>query len=60
MRPIDDIVIIKNDELKISVCKYYLPCGWCELKQNECGQYFAMMYSRNYTNSGTKNERGEE
>lgn len=43
-----DIGIIKDDEFKISVCKYYLPCGWCELKQKECGKYFAMMYPRNY------------
>lgn len=44
----NDIGIIKEGEVKISVCKYYLPCGWCDLKQKKCEKYFAIMYPRNY------------
>lgn len=43
-----DIGIIGEDRVQISVCKYYLPCGLCEVKQTECGKYSAMMYPRNY------------
>lgn len=43
-----DIGIIKEEEVNIFVCKYYLPCGWCELKQTECGKYSSIMHQRNY------------
>lgn len=63
---------IKEDECKIFVCKYYLPCGWCELKQTKCGKYAAIMYPRNYEpympnmvlvgppNCGAKMDGGED
>lgn len=46
-----NIGIIKEDENNIFVCKYHLPCGWCELKNKLCGQYFGMMYPRNAESS---------
>lgn len=43
-----DIGIVKEDESKIPVCKYYLPCGWCELKNKECDVVYPITYPRNY------------
>ena len=56
----NDIGIIKEDEYKIFVCKYYLPCGYCELKQKMC-ETFAIIYPKNCENNtpNMMNERNK-